>query len=317
VFILGGPSAVPSSVDTTLSAMGDKPTRLQGTNRFGTAVAIAGALGNPGTVFEATGLGFADGLSAGAAAAATHGVVLLTNGAAQAPETAAYLAAHAGSHYAIGGPAASADPAATAVTGADRYATAVTVASKFFAGGPTVAGFASGVTFPDALSGGASIGAHGGPLLLVPPSGALPSSLSTYLMNTTSITTGLLYGGASAVGTDVQTEVAAGGSGSGSGGSGQPSGLGFTTALAQWQTGATANAANQHQYWLNAGNYLSADQKTDTNTSGYPAAIAELYQIAGYPSASMLTAQQSAQETSDIAALKTFFGTPGLVVTVT
>ena len=318
VFILGGTAAIPSSVETTLSGMGDKPTRLAGTDRFGTAVAIAGALGNPGTVFEATGLGFPDGLSAGAAAAATHGVVLLTDGSAQAPETASYLSAHAGAHYAIGGPAATADQTATAVAGADRYTTAAMVASKFFAAGPAIAGFASGAAFPDALSGGASIGARGGPLLLVPPSGALPSSLNTYLTNTTSIVTALLYGGVSAVGADVQTELAAGGSsGTGTGGSGQPSGLGFTTALGQWQTGATANAANQHQYWLNAGNYLSADEKTDTNTSGYPAAIAELYQIAGYPPAAMLTAQQATQENSDIAALNTFFGTPTLVVHVT
>jgi len=271
-------------------------------------------------VFEATGLDFPDGLSAGAAAAARHGVVLLTDGAVQAPETAAYLATHPGPHYAIGGPAASADPAATAVVGADRFATAVTVASRFFTG-PTIAGFASGSAFPDALSGGTSIGAQGGPLLLVPPSGPLPSSLSTYLATTTSIATGLLYGGTSVVGADVQAELAARGAGSSGGsggsGSGQPSGPGFSAALAQWEDGATANAANQHQYWLNAANYLSDDEKTDTNTSGYPAAISELDQIVGFPPASMLTPQQTSEANGDISALNTFFGTPDLVVHVT
>jgi len=173
VYILGGTAALPSSVDATLTGMGYTPTRLAGADRFATAVAIADALGDPSTVFEATGDDFPDGLSAGAAAAVSQGVVLLTNGAVQAPETAAYLSAHPGTHYAIGGPAASADPAATPIVGTDRFATSVMVASKFFLGddgpssGPTIAGFASGLVFPDALSGGANIGAQGGPLLLV------------------------------------------------------------------------------------------------------------------------------------------------------
>jgi len=47
----------------------------------------------------------------------------------QAAETAAYLAAHPGKHYAVGGPASAADPSATAVIGSDRYVTSTMVAS--------------------------------------------------------------------------------------------------------------------------------------------------------------------------------------------
>ena len=186
--------------------MGFTPSRLAGATRFATAVAIAGALGNPSTVLEATGFNFPDGLSAGAAAAVAGGAVLLTAGSAQAAETAAYLTAHPGTHYAVGGPAATADPAATAIVGGDRYATSILVAQRFFTA-PALAGFASGTGFADALSGGASIASQGGPLVLVPSVGALPSGSLAYLQATSSITAGFLYGGTGAVGADVAGEI--------------------------------------------------------------------------------------------------------------
>jgi len=315
VYILGGSGAIPLSVDAALTALGYVPVRLAGADRFGTAVAIAGALGNPSTVFEATGDGFPDGLSAGAAAAAAGGAVLLTNGSAQATETAAYLAAHPGTHYAIGGPAAAADPSATAVIGSDRYLTATMVASKFFTT-PLIAGFASGLAFPDALSGGANIGIHGGPLLLVPQSGALPPALNTYLVNTPSITSGLLYGGAVAVGNDVAAELAAGGVGGGA--TGQPSGPGYSAALAYWLAGPNQpNASSQGQEWLNAANVLRPAETdgSDTNTSGYATAVTELEQMVNTPPPSQQTAQQTTDFHNDIAALDMFFNTPGLYAT--
>ena len=205
VYLLGGTSAVTPTVANQVTALGDVVERLAGADRFSTAVAIAGALGNPTTVLEATGAGFADGLAAGAAAAKVGGVVLLTNGASEAPATAAYLSAHRGTRYAIGGPAAHADPGATAIVGADRYTTAVDVAVKFFPA-PTAVAAASAATFPDALSGGAHIGSQRGPLLLVPPSGPLPATVASYLGSVASSVTHLwLYGGTSAVDGNVQT----------------------------------------------------------------------------------------------------------------
>src|SRR5207302_1287006 len=113
------------------------------------AVQIADqGLGNPATVLEATGLGFADALSGGAAAAKVHGAILLTDGDAQAPDTAAYLAAHpSDTRYALGGPAAHADPAATEEVGRDRYETSAMVAEAFFPL-PAIAGAADGLAFP-------------------------------------------------------------------------------------------------------------------------------------------------------------------------
>jgi hypothetical protein len=188
--------------------LGYVPRRLAGADPFGTAVAVAHALGSPSTIVEATGLDFPDGLSAGAGAAAIHGTILLTDGDVQAASTVSYLQSHPGTRYAVGGPATRADPGAAAVVGADRYATATAVAARFFSA-PSTAGFASGAAFPDALSGGASIALEGAPLLLVPQSGPLPADVSAYLQARPGITTGFLYGETAAVGADVADEVAA------------------------------------------------------------------------------------------------------------
>ena len=96
----------------------------------------------------------------------------------QAAETTAYLAAHTGgSHFALGGPAAAADPSAVAISGDDRYQTAAQVAETFFHT-PDVAGIATGINFPDALAAGPDLASKDAPLLLVPPSGVLPDGKS-------------------------------------------------------------------------------------------------------------------------------------------
>ena len=82
------------------------------------------------------------------------------------------------------------------------------VAESFFPS-PTVAGFASGAAYPDALSGAADMAGEG-PLVLVPPGGALPISTTSYLSSATGLTEGYLFGGTSAVGDDVASEIASG-----------------------------------------------------------------------------------------------------------
>jgi len=176
VYVLGGPQAVDPSVDAALVTAGFQVSRLAGTDRYNTATMIAGALGDPATVYEATGLDFPDALSAAALAAINHGAILLTNGAQQATQTAAYLSAHANdTRAALGGAAAAADPSATPIAGKDRFETSAKAAA--LVPSPSVVGAASAYAFPDALAGGAAIGAGGGPLLLVPPSGTLPGSV--------------------------------------------------------------------------------------------------------------------------------------------
>jgi putative cell wall-binding protein len=180
VYLLGGTSALSDSVAAAVVALGDKPVRIAGADRYSTAIAIAGALGNPGTVFEASGLNFPDALSAVPAAVVDHGAIVLTDGSSQAAVTAAYLAAHPGNHFAIGGPAAWADPAAIAFAGVDRYATSAAVALAFFPNAAAVS-IASGENFPDALGGGPAAGVAGQPMLLLNNVGTVAEPIAAYL----------------------------------------------------------------------------------------------------------------------------------------
>ena len=205
VYLLGGASAIPVSVATQLTGMGYVVSRISGSDRYATAVAVADAMGDPSTVFLATAANYADALAAGPAAAHATGAILLTDGTTMPAVTTAYLAAHPGTTYAVGGPAATADPSASAISGTDRYATATLVAQQFFAT-PTTVGLASGVTFADALPAAAYLARVGGPLLLTDPN-ALPASASSYLTAAQSgVTTALVFGGASAVSTAAATE---------------------------------------------------------------------------------------------------------------
>lgn len=165
VYVIGGDAVIPATVASELTNLGYHVTRLAGADRYSTSLKVAAALGNPTTVLLASGRNYPDAVSAGPAASKTGGAVLLTAGSTVGSATRDYLAAHPGTVYAIGGPAAEARPTATPIVGADRYATSAAVAAKFFTA-PTHVGVASGGDFPDALSGGALVGAANGPMLL-------------------------------------------------------------------------------------------------------------------------------------------------------
>jgi putative cell wall-binding protein len=209
VYVLGGPSAIAASVDAQIQAAGFTPVRLAGADRFATAVKVAQALGDPPTVFEVDGTNYPDALSAGPAAALSHGAVLLTSGSTASAATVAYLALHpADSRYAIGGPAATSDPTAKPLVGADRYATSVLVAEQLFAA-PSAVSLAGGEEFPDALAGGPVAGLNGAPIILVPPTGPLPSTVQAYLNRASnSVLSAMLFGGTVAVSTPVARAIA-------------------------------------------------------------------------------------------------------------
>jgi hypothetical protein len=202
VYLLGGPGALSGAVADRVGALGFTVVRVAGSDRYATAVAIASALDPSGPILLTTGLGFADALAAGAAAAHVHGAVLLTAGDKPAAATAAFLAGHPGAkRYAVGGPSARAYPTATAVVGADRYATAVTAARTFFPDA-TAAGLASGTSFADALAAGPLLGGGGVPLLLT--GGTLAPAASAYLRATAPATVHL-FGGPAALPAAVPT----------------------------------------------------------------------------------------------------------------
>ena len=208
VYVLGGVSAVPASVATQLTALGYTVVRFAGATRYATAVAVADALGDPSTVLLATGQNFPDALAAGPAAVKVGGVVLLSAGSGLTTETSGYLNVHGTTVYAIGGPAAAADPAAVALSGSDRYATAAKVATTFFSS-PTTVGVAIGENFPDALSGGAFLAHLGAPLILA-DFDSIPTATTNYLSSVNaSVTAADLFGGSAVLSAGVQTAVGA------------------------------------------------------------------------------------------------------------
>jgi hypothetical protein len=63
--------------------------------------------------------------------------------------------------------------------------------------------------FPDALSGAPVAARAGGPLILVPPTGALPTMTQSYLASVAdSVLTAWLFGGTAAVNTAIANQVA-------------------------------------------------------------------------------------------------------------
>jgi hypothetical protein len=87
---------------------------------------------------------------------------------------------------------------------------------------------------------------------------------------------------------------------------------GFTAAKAAWKKGAQDIAAGQGGDWLRAATDLQSGLVHDTgNTSAYAGAIADLKYIASVPETDV-PASEAAQEGADVAALNTFFDTPGL-----
>ena len=184
IYVLGGTDAVSAPVAQKLSRLGYHITRYGGTDRFATSLQIAQqGLGNPSNVMLATGLDFADALASGpfaAGAAASGGspaAILLTDGKAMDPATAAYVAGKAkGSTaaspkvWAVGGPAVAAAKSlpgyVRAFSGADRYATDAQLVSA--QNGVPFVGVAVGTNFADALTGGAATAVEKGALVTVP-----------------------------------------------------------------------------------------------------------------------------------------------------
>jgi putative cell wall-binding protein len=235
VYVLGGVQALSPNVASALAGLHYKVQRLAGEDRFSTAVAIAnqitGTGGSPDYVLLATGEGFADPLSAGAAAGSINAhdgknaVVLLTNNTVMPAATASYLEPllartnlnsngskpanfieldtiggqaekAAGSHWI---PVGYQTGSYFAMTGHDRYETSYLVARYFF-GSANAVGLATGMNWADALSGGAEMGTENGPLLLVSPTAGVPGLTAQWLnQNAGQFNRTEIFGGTQAV----------------------------------------------------------------------------------------------------------------------
>lgn len=219
VYLLGGVAALGEQVEQRIAALGLRPVRLSGPNRFATAVAIARFLDSPPTVLAADGIAFHASVLAGAAATRGEalptvggrgvGAVLLTAGETVPVETRDYLDAHPTTEViAIGDPAAAAFPTVSAVPGQDPAQLSVDVATRFFPA-PAMAGLATVADFADALVGGAVVNLQSnGPMLFTEPAD-LPDVVASYLGAQESILSVIVFGGPAAIALEVEDEVTA------------------------------------------------------------------------------------------------------------
>ncbi|MGA1835569.1 cell wall-binding repeat-containing protein [Herbiconiux sp. 11R-BC] len=183
IVIVGGTASVSPAVEGALRGLAPTVTRLSGADRFEASRAIvnyAFQASGASTAYVATGLNFPDALSAGGAGGHTKSPVLLVNGqasGADAATTATLLGLHTQSVKVAGGPASVSNGIATSLSlvgsvtrlsGDDRYAASVAINRDAYSSASR-AYLATGVTFPDALSGSALAGAEGAPLFVVPP----------------------------------------------------------------------------------------------------------------------------------------------------
>jgi putative cell wall-binding protein len=225
VWVVGGPVAVSPD---TMAALGALPgveatQRVFGPDRFETSAevcALVAAIQDDGFVesaFAANGLNFPDALAVSPVAYANGWPVLLVGQNAVPPSVSDVIASTGiDTTVVLGGEAVVSGGVYTALNaddrwaGSDRYGTAVDIAESAIDGGFADAdyvGVASGVMFPDALSGGPVAGSYGGVMMLTAPD-ALPSATAGWLDdNALDIFAVDIYGGTVAVSNAVRLEI--------------------------------------------------------------------------------------------------------------
>lgn len=183
IVVLGDTPSVDANVARQLASYSEvTPVRITGSDRFGTSRAVAEAefSGGSDTVFIVTGLNYPDAMLAAVPAGRSGAPILLVNGGASRLDDATAAAIEnlgATRAVIVGGlPSVSAGIAAdleglvgdvVRLTGTDRYGTSVAVAAEYF---PTAnpSYFATGLNYPDALTGSVLAASTASPLLLAP-----------------------------------------------------------------------------------------------------------------------------------------------------
>jgi hypothetical protein len=189
--LLGGTSALSTAVEDALKAMGLTTDRIAGTNRFHTAGLIADRV--PATTAYVTEganpdprRGWPDAVAVSGLASFEQRPILLVTRDAVPAETAAAMGRLAVTEaVVVGGEAAVSAATATALgdpdgdgtsqvtvtreSGPSRFATSVKIAERSVAAGASTLDlwFATGLSFPDALTAGPAVARSGGVLALV------------------------------------------------------------------------------------------------------------------------------------------------------
>lgn len=177
IIVVGGGDSINGNVYNQLKPYSDTIERLSGNDRYGTAAAVAERwpTGTP-VAFVATGESFPDALTGGAVATRANAPVLLTRAGELPKTTREALQDIAPSRVVVlgGEDSVSADvqaeiaaivPDTIRVGGADRYETAALLANRYEADVDR-AFVATGMVYPDALTGSSLAGFEAAPLLL-------------------------------------------------------------------------------------------------------------------------------------------------------
>lgn len=166
-WIIGGTTVVTDAVRNSLVARGIDATRVPGNDRYSTAAAVtARFFPDAAGAYYASGAGYADALGGGAAAA-ERGWPLLLTAKDSVPAATPVIGTE---RIVLGGPAVISEAVrstlgARRVAGTDRFSTAAAIALDAFDAADVVY-LATGLNFPDALSGAVAAARDDAPLLL-------------------------------------------------------------------------------------------------------------------------------------------------------
>lgn len=189
VIIVGGEAVVSAKIERGLGASVSSVQRVFGSTRYETSAAIARAGWKTSNAsFIATGTGYADAMSASAAAGKLGVPVILVPGTStQVPAATKRVLSDLGVRklHVAGGTASVSSTMLQAVStgghtsvrygGADRYETSAKIVNGVYSGSIDTY-WASGANYADALSGAAAAGAQGAPVMLVTPT-CVPTSV--------------------------------------------------------------------------------------------------------------------------------------------
>jgi putative cell wall-binding protein len=182
--VVGGTSAIDDQAFASLAGYAPQGAtqRVAGLDRYDTSRQVAARFFGESMprVYLATGLGFADAIAAGAAAAHVGAPVVLVPGTSAHLDTATHdlmVSSATTSITIVGGTAAVSSGiasdlqalprvAVTRVSGADRYETAAQLDAQTFEIKSDTGFLAVGTNYPDALAGGAYAASIGAPVFL-------------------------------------------------------------------------------------------------------------------------------------------------------